>query len=495
MQSPLYIALEHWPELTHQTDTAAPKGNTRNPDHSVDCWVRNTVGDWEKSDLDSLTQSHLFKPQIGADTEPAATSSSAHPILVKVLILSPELISTHIRIPKSQQRHLHKILPFVCEEKVASDIDQMHLVAGSIQGEKVAVRLIEKRRLSDLLALMQQYKLTAESVICASDLCTPQRLFPEMADTHGGLACLNDDQLTFINSEDAINTLSDNASVLVDGWYKNQDHANATENKLTDESKTNSNTSTASASLPTLTVLTLTKSATITQSDDSNSNNPDTRLQLTLDAWRSQGAVITHQQQASNYPPLLTLLTQPSLQKQKVFDEAVNQGINLLTGRYKPKSVGQKSGSWGMVGKVAAAVFALNIVYLLGSGIYWQQQTLRLEQDTEALYRELFPNDQRIVNIKRQTENHLRRLSQTDQRGLIVLMNQFLPAWGQQSQLTLKSLRYQQLRNELILDVEAPSISDLDALQQAMGNQAELLSANEDGSNRARGRLKFRGAN
>jgi len=139
-------------------------------------------------------------------------------------------------------------------------------------------------------------------------------------------------------------------------------------------------------------------------------------------------------------------------------------------------------------------LFAFNFIYLLGSGLYWQRQADQVQAKNEALYREYFPQDRRIVNIKTQTLNHLHQQSTTSDNGALLLLSELLSSWQEHKRhITLKSLRYQQQRNELLLEIDANSIGRLDQLRQSLGKRAELLSANEDGDRGANGRLKYKG--
>ena len=81
--------------------------------------------------------------------------------------------------------------------------------------------------------------------------------------------------------------------------------------------------------------------------------------------------------------------------------------------------------------------------------------------------------------------------------GFIGALDQLLPVWTENSSERpfIKSLRYRRDNEEILLDLEAPSIDLLDRLQQQFANQgisAELLSATEEGKG-VRGRVKLTG--
>jgi len=492
MQSQLFIALEQWPAPSNAVESAATQGvsarnsesahrSEENSDRNFDskslpCWVQTPKNGWvatqleavestwkrdqtDKSDLDRSTVQEIEKN----------SEEKLETLTATVLLLSPSVVSSTLQVPKKQQRHLSTILPFLCEEKVATDIEEVHLCTGSIDHDKVPIRLIEKRQLTQLIDLLDNHNIQANRIVCATDLF----------ETDCANVWLDKQRMIFCTETEAIVTAASNASTLLNRWYMDQDQKIQSSNQAGEKSNSATEVGKHDRQLSSL-MVSCPESALSSE------------LQLTLDSWKSQGASI-ELQPISEHADRLVVLDKLLENENETMDRAANQGINLLTGDFKPKAATRKSNTWSPLIKVASLFLAINIVYLLGSGFYWQYKTEQTQKDTETLYREYFPNDRRIVNIKRQTENHLRRADFQGDSGLITRLNRFVHAWGQQTQLTLRSLRYHQQRDELILDVEAQSIGQLDALQQSLGKQAELLAANEEGANRARGRLKLKG--
>jgi general secretion pathway protein L len=83
---------------------------------------------------------------------------------------------------------------------------------------------------------------------------------------------------------------------------------------------------------------------------------------------------------------------------------------NLLQGDYKPHHQGQEGGRYKIAGAVLIAAFVIQFV---ASGYEYFQlasQQKRLNEQIETVFRETFPDAQRIVNPRLQMEQRLKRL-------------------------------------------------------------------------------------
>ena len=181
------------------------------------------------------------------------------------------------------------------------------------------------------------------------------------------------------------------------------------------------------------------------------------------------------------------------LQRLGLLESAQHRAINLLQGRFAQPGRNTGSGNWRPFAIAAGVLIVLNLVYLLGSGFYFKQRSNSLHGASVELYRSYFPDDRRIINIRTQTRNHLNQAGGSGDSDFMQLLQAFVAPWREtRDQIKLNSLRYNQARGELLLDMEARSIEQLDKLRVGLGQQAELLSASEN-ENGVRGRIRLHG--
>jgi general secretion pathway protein L len=90
-----------------------------------------------------------------------------------------------------------------------------------------------------------------------------------------------------------------------------------------------------------------------------------------------------------------------------------------------------------------------------------------LKAQAEQLYRDAFPGNTRIVNLKVQLQRQLDGLGlgNSDQVSVLAVLQQLEPAFKSQPDLQLELLRFQ--NNELRLQATAKSFSQFESFQQA----------------------------
>jgi len=87
---------------------------------------------------------------------------------VMVWIPAQSVTTTRLNIPKGQQRQLHRILPSLLEDNVASDIDDLHFISGGISAVgEVNIATIEREQLEFYLAQFHQVGLKPQVMLSA----------------------------------------------------------------------------------------------------------------------------------------------------------------------------------------------------------------------------------------------------------------------------------------------------------------------------------------
>lgn len=129
---------------------------------------------------------------------------------------------------------------------------------------------------------------------------------------------------------------------------------------------------------------------------------------------------------------------------------------------------------------LAIAVSVLVVLTMVLNGIkYWQleQQSTLLQAKSEQLYRDAFPNESRIVNLKAQLQQKIEQLggSSGPERSAIKTLDSLQPAFQAEPSVKLELLRFQ--NNELRLQATAETFSQLEAFQRAAKNNGVVIEA------------------
>ncbi|MEY2864210.1 MAG: hypothetical protein RLY58_1917 [Pseudomonadota bacterium] len=133
---------------------------------------------------------------------------------------------------------------------------------------------------------------------------------------------------------------------------------------------------------------------------------------------------------------------------------------------------------------VAAVLVLAVLVQVLHDGLSaWRDQRIAVSTQAQAeqQFREWFPEEQRIVNLRRQVESHLQGTSNMDMTALSLLAR--VGPVMQQAQLVARSVHYRDERLEL--DILASRLDQLEALRSQLTEQglsAELGAVTPSGS-------------
>lgn len=180
----------------------------------------------------------------------------------------------------------------------------------------------------------------------------------------------------------------------------------------------------------------------------------------------------------------------------------VVQGLNLLQASFAPTK--RRSAMRALLARVAGIAllfFLAQMVFDTGKAMHLRKQAEAWNQASTQTYRELFPQDRRIVNLRAQMENHLNLLRETGASDDFVAL---LGSAGSHSrgipaqQFELQRVTFNEQNQSLILDLHVSSLQILNRYKQALtedGMSVDIASAaTEDNVVRARLRVSRTGA-
>ena len=168
---------------------------------------------------------------------------------------------------------------------------------------------------------------------------------------------------------------------------------------------------------------------------------------------------------------------------------------NLLTGQFqqRDRDDNKPRAWWRPLAAMAAVWLVVLAGYLVLENRRLEEQSLEVRKQSVALYKQLFPGE-RIRMLERQFRAKLNDENPVAAVGFVTLVNGTARAYSASGikSLDITSLRYNDRLQELMVEVKAANLSDVQSLRQALekqGLEAEVASASNE-KNGVKGRLK-----
>lgn len=159
---------------------------------------------------------------------------------------------------------------------------------------------------------------------------------------------------------------------------------------------------------------------------------------------------------------------------------------NLAQGEFAGQSACGQWQRWrpllGLVGLWLVLQWGFN----LAQSWHLQRQADQYASASAALYKELFPQDSKLINLRAQFDQHLQAGAgggQTRLLGLLAQVSGALAAEGRQVQIS--QVDFSEARGDLALQVQAPGFAELERLRERLeggGLAVQLGSASREGS-------------
>ncbi len=167
--------------------------------------------------------------------------------------------------------------------------------------------------------------------------------------------------------------------------------------------------------------------------------------------------------------------------------------VNLLQGDYTPaKPPTENLYRWRAVASLGAIWLLVGLIGMVAQGVWAGLQADSLEAQSEALYRDIYPGERRINNVRRQMRQKLGE--RVDGAGGDFGAYLGYLAQGIDRSVSIWSLTYSENRNELAADLQLSSYDALEQFKQRierLGLSLEITSAEQqDAGVRARVRLQ-----
>lgn len=142
------------------------------------------------------------------------------------------------------------------------------------------------------------------------------------------------------------------------------------------------------------------------------------------------------------------------------------------------------SGKLRIAASAAGLLGVAWLALLVSEGWRYERLADRAFAQSEALFREAFPEVDRVVNPRAQLQSRLAQLRGGDTDSFVRLSNILFSAIGRFEAVEVESLRFDQGRNALSADLVYPNFADMERIRQAIAEQGGVL---EEGASRQRG--------
>lgn len=159
-------------------------------------------------------------------------------------------------------------------------------------------------------------------------------------------------------------------------------------------------------------------------------------------------------------------------------------GADLAQGEFALRQSGDGWRRWSPLAGVLALCLFLQWGFNLVQGWYLQREADAYAASSEALYRELFPQDNKLINLRAQFDQHLAQSAGRDSPvlGLLAEVAAALHAEGA-PQVQVNQLDYSATRADMSLQLQAPGFAELERLRErleASGLSVQMGSASRE---------------
>lgn len=388
-------------------------------------------GDWEVNELGE--DAHLaFDPAVSL-----SEWAEAKPDLTQVrILLSAMNYSCHwISMPGVSNRNLSKALPFALEEHLLEELDHYQIVSAGKSGSMVRAYVVSAELIERLMET------------CSAHHLIVKQLLPETALLPKGSVIVRDG----------------------DDWLFSL--PGKLEGRVSDIA------------------LTAVLESTL---EEQTSDQPLEVRAPTLD----QARLLTTSLE-TGFPEAFSEINSVLGSSSALFSEnaAAPSLPNLLSGQFqqRDREENKPKAWWRPLAAMAAVWLVILAGYLVLENRQLEQRSLEVRKQSIALYKQLFPGE-RIRMLERQFRSKLNDESPVAAVGFVALVNGTAKAYSASGLKTLDitSIRYNDRLQELMVEVKATNLNDVQALRQALekqGLEAEVASASNE-KNGVKGRLK-----
>lgn len=351
---------------------------------------------------------------------------------VSVLLPSSDILLREVTIPEGAARQFQSMLPFIIEDDLAQDVDDLHIVILKKDNKTAQVAIVEHQKMAKWISLLADAGIHTK------------RLLPDVLSLpfhQDGVAMVELNQQWLLRYGEYQGAIAEPEwlSMLLDGLVA---HAVQTADGIVVKE----------------------------EKEQEENDEVDDVPCYALHSYSPCSIEIENTKHVQETPELVMQL---------LAEGALTSKINLLSGRYRPQSSWRKH--WRIWQKVILA-FGLVMVAFVAQHVSevqkLEQHSLALRAESERIFRDVFPGKRKIPTmsyLKSQMKNEEARL-QGGSGGddLLAWMSELTPYLVKVPQVKLQSLKFDGKRDELRLQASASDFPYFEQLTSELNTKFDV---------------------
>lgn len=360
--------------------------------------------------------------------------------IVYALVPAADVLMTQVAIPAGSSRQLSAVLPFLLEEELAQDVDNLHVHLLQKSGDMAQVAVVEHQKVALWLTALDDAGIEIKALI-PDCLCLP--LFDN------GFTAAELDGMWLIRQSESLGVGADRSWLAP--WLQSQMVAAAVDEDVSEAT------------------------------DDQESPEDDEPA--------SDELVVHYYTQAPEGMPGVWQAETPELVMQLLAQGAADSKVNLLSGQYKQQPAWRKYlKPWRKVAIAAGVLLSVLVAEHVISVQAMEAQALAYKAESERIFRQVLPQFQRVPSqsyLRRQMDSELSRLGGGGStEGILYWLAELQPSLAKVTQLSVQNFRYDQNRNEMRFQAVASEFQHFEQLRTLLDEDfdVELGQLNREGN-------------
>jgi len=355
-------------------------------------------------------------------------------IQVKGVLAGEQVLLTTVTVPAKPTRQIMQAVPYLVEERLASDVEDCFFAIGERNGNELDIAVVNRAWFEGVLSAVKAVNLS-----------------PVVMAVEPNLLASAEQSTIYIDANRAHLLFSDQKGLSTELDQLCQ--------------------------LVTLTSSELTETLRVVRFEDTASE-----ADIVIDEIATLDTISLVQE------------TQPGSCLELMANTMQSATLDLLQGPYLVRKKQAGSANWlKTVGWVALSVFIIQFCLMVAEGIYINEQAATLAAETESLYRSVYPDDRNISNMRRRWNSHLGQADTNDSAGFLTLLSQAAKSI-KVSGLEIQNINYSESRGDLVFQLVAQRSEQLMLYVERLSEQgieAEVGTISQD-DNQVRGSIRIR---